>query len=362
MSKRPDSSAPDPADLDPQPLETARALSAWFYTNASTPGFEQRAVFGRDWQLVAHASQLAANGDHIVCNVGGVPLLLVRDEHGALRALHNICRHRAGPLALCDGRGARALRCRYHGWTYSLGGQLRSAPEMQDAVDFDPASIRLPEVRLEVWRGMVFVALAPAMELSQLLGGIAERLGDRSFEHYAFERRVSYDMDCNWKVYVDNYLEGYHLPHIHPELNRLLDYRSYETEIGAWHSLQYSPIRDAGTFYGDGDALYYFLWPNQMLNILPDRLQINRVIALGIDRCRVEFDYLYPANVDTGDLQRREQDQQFSDEVQREDGDICTAVQARLACGAYVPGRLNPKRESAVHHFHELLRQAWRER
>lgn len=353
---------PDPATIQPQPLATARALPAWFYTDASTAGFERGAIFGRDWQLVAHVSQLAGSGDHVVCEVGGVPLLLVRDEQGVLRALHNICRHRAGPLAVCDGRGARALRCHYHGWTYSLAGQLRSAPEMQDAADFDPASIRLPHVRLEVWRGLVFVALAPAMELAALLEGIGPRLGERSFDRYVFDRRICYDMACNWKVYIDNYLEGYHLPHIHPELNRLLDYRSYETETGPWHSLQSSPIRDADTFYGDGEALYYFLWPNQMLNILPDRLQVNRVIALGIDRCRVEFDYLYPADAGDDDRQRREQDQLFSDEVQREDGDICAAVQARLACGAYQPGRLNPKRESAVHHFHELVRRTWRER
>jgi choline monooxygenase len=98
-----------------------------------------------------------------------------------------------------------------------------------------------------------------------------------------------------------------------------------------------------------------------MLNILPDRLQVNRVIPLGDDRCRVEFDYIYPVSEDPQEQARRTEDQRFSDEVQREDGEICMAVQQRLASGAYLPGRLNPKRESAVHHFHELLRQAWRD-
>src|SRR5690606_22637018 len=112
---------------------------------------------------------------------------------------------------------------------------------------------------------------------------------------------------------------------------------------------------------GDGEALYYYLWPNLMLNILPGRLQTNRVIPLGVDRCRVEFDYCYPVTADADAAARREADRRFSAEVQLEDGEICAAVQQRLASGAYVPGRLNPKRENAVHHFHELVRRSWRE-
>lgn len=356
---------PDPAALTPQPLDHARALPAPFYTEPATLAHETRAIFARHWQLVAHESQLSASGDHIVSEIAGVPVLVVRGEDGKLRAMHNICRHRAGPLALCDGRGARALRCRYHGWTYSLEGQLRSAPEMGEAEDFDMTAIRLHPVRVDTWRGLVFAALEPQMELADLLVDMDQRLGERDFSSYVFDRRVSYEVACNWKVYIDNYLEGYHVPHIHPELNKLLDYRSYVTEARHWHSLQYSPMQgneeNTGNFYGDGEALYYYLWPNIMLNILPNRLQTNRVVPLGIDRCRVEFDYLYPAGGAPDDEGRRAEDRRFSEEVQDEDGDICLAVQKRLASGVYEPGRLNPKRENAVHHFHELMRRAWRE-
>jgi choline monooxygenase len=352
---------PDPDSLASQSLRRARALPAALYTEPATLVHENRAIFARHWQLVAHVSQLAGSGDHVVCEIAGVPLLVVRGEDGTLRAMHNVCRHRAGPLAWCDGRGARALRCRYHGWTYTLEGQLRSAPEMADAEDFDVAAIRLQPAHVQTWHGLVFVALDPAIGLDALLAGIEPRLAGRDFSSYVFDRRVSYEVACNWKVYVDNYLEGYHVPHIHPELNKLLDYRSYVTEARDWHSLQYSPMDNAGNFYGDGDALYYYLWPNIMLNILPGRLQTNRVVPLGVDRCRVEFDYLYPPAGAPHEDERRAEDRRFSEEVQHEDGEICLAVQKRLASGVYEPGRLNPKRENAVHHFHELIRQSWRE-
>ena len=351
----------DAAQLQPQPLSHARALPAEFYTDPLALAFEQRAIFAKHWQMVAHVSQLSGAGDHVVFELAGVPVMIVRGADGELRGMHNVCRHRAGPLALCDGRAAKALRCRYHGWTYTLEGQLRSAPEMGDTPDFDMAAIRLQPVQVATWRGLVFAALDPPMALADLLEGMDERLGTRDFSHYVFDRRVSYEVECNWKVYIDNYLEGYHVPHIHPTLNKLLDYRSYVTEARHWHSLQYSPMENAGNFYGEGEALYYFAWPNFMLNILPSRLQTNRVIPLGPHRCRVEFDYLYPPNEAPDEAARRAEDLRFSDEVQHEDGEICLAVQKRLASGVYEPGRLNPKRENALHHFQELIRRAWRD-
>lgn len=340
-----------------QPLSQAFALPAACYVDPAFAERERELVFARHWQLFARGEQLAGNGDHVVGEIAGVPVLAVRDEAGQLRAFHNVCRHRAGPLALCDGRGAKALRCRYHGWTYRLDGQLRSAPEMEEAEAFDVSRIHLPEIAIGEWQGLVFVALQPAHSLQELLGGIEQRLGQRRLDHFTFSCRVSYEIDCNWKVYVDNFLEGYHVPHIHPGLNRLLDYRSYRTELSDWHSLQHSPLENAAAVYGEGEALYWFVWPNMMLNVLPERLQTNRVLPLGTERCRVEFDYFFPAGSDAA---RIASDFDFSDAVQQEDIGICQAVQKGLASGSYVAGRLCPRRESGVHHFHELLRAACR--
>lgn len=339
----------DPAWLQPQPAATAHALAAPCYTAPAQHAFEQASVFARSWQLVARASQLEAPGDHVVADVAGVPLVLVRGDDGVLRALHNVCRHRAGPLATCDGRGARLLTCAYHGWAYGLDGALRGAPEMAGAKDFVFADVRLPQARVAAWGGLVFAAVGDVPAFDAVVAGIAE--GDA----FVFSHRVGYDLACDWKVYVDNYLEGYHLPRVHPGLNALLDYRSYRTDLGAWWVLQSSPLDRGNTLYGDGAALYYWLYPNTMLNILPGRLQTNRVLPLGTGRCRVEFDYFYVEGA-----RDPAQDVAFSDEIQREDIAICEAVQRGLASGSYVAGRLNPLREQGVWFFHERLRDAWR--
>ena len=205
-------------------LELASALPARYYFGEDMLAMEQRSVFAHSWQLVAHHSQLAEPGDHVVEKIGEVPVIVIRGQDGVLRAFPNVCRHRAGPLALCSGKGARALHCKYHGWTYTLEGQLRSAPEMQAAADFDVADIRLPPLRVHEWQGLVFVALSedvPAFD--EVYGGIVERIAPIDLSAMRYLRRDSYDIDCNWKVYIDNFLEGYHLPHVLPGLSKVLD-------------------------------------------------------------------------------------------------------------------------------------------
>lgn len=339
-------------------LELASALPARYYFGEDMLAMEQRTVFARSWQLVARHDQLADPGDHVVEKIGEVPVIVIRGQDGVLRAFPNVCRHRAGPLALCNGKGARALHCKYHGWTYTLEGQLRSAPEMQAATDFNVADIRLPPLRVHEWQGLVFVALSDDVPpFDEVYGGIVERIAPIDLSAMRYLRRDSYDIDCNWKVYVDNFLEGYHLPHVHPGLSKVLDYRAYDTEIFPWYSLQSSPLRDGGEFYGEGEAFYYQFYPNVMLNIMPGRLQTNRILPLGPGRCRVEFDYYYAQ--DDKAMSRIAADQAFSDEVQIEDVTICEAVQKGLASGFYEAGRLCPKRESGVWHFQNLLRAAY---
>ncbi len=351
----------DPADCRPLPLEAASTLPGYAYADPEFHAFERETIFAKSWQLVSRAGKLKEPGDHVVAEIAGRPVILVRDEQGTLRGFFNVCRHRAGPLALVDGN-ARQLQCKYHGWTYTLSGQLRAAHEMQEAKAFDKNCIHLDAIEVEEWEGLVFAALRkPDAALQQLMAGIRERIHPIALGEFGFHSRVDYAVACDWKAYVDNYLEGYHLPHVHPGLNKLLDYREYTTQTAEWHSHQHSPLDGEQGPYAAGEAHYYFIYPNMMLNILPGRLQTNRVLPVAAGRCRVVFDYYYADAVSAAALKMIEEDLAFSDEVQREDIAICERVQQGLESGSYKAGRLSPKRESGVHHFQELVRKAYRE-
>ncbi|MDE2195926.1 MAG: Rieske 2Fe-2S domain-containing protein, partial [Gammaproteobacteria bacterium] len=336
-------SAPDALrndDLEPQPLAQAGTLPAYAYADPAFHAFDDRAIFARCWQLAGRAGDVKNPGDHIVAAVAGKPVIVVRGNDRVLRGFFNVCKHRAGPLALKNGN-AKQLQCKYHGWTYTLEGQLRAAHEMQEAGDFDVSCIHLDPLRVAEWQGFVFVAVDDAaVALDRVMAGIRERIAPIELPALHFHTHVIYEVDCNWKVYVDNYLEGYHLPHVHPGLNKLLDYRAYTTHTAEWYSYQHSQVDGTRGPYAGGDAHYYFVFPNLMLNLLPGRLQINIVVPVSYNHCRVEFDYYYADTDSNAAKSMIAEDLRFSDEVQKEDMGICARVQQGLESGAYQAGRL----------------------
>jgi phenylpropionate dioxygenase-like ring-hydroxylating dioxygenase large terminal subunit len=348
-------------DLAPHVLTEAVTLPACAYTDPDFHAFDLAHIFARSWQLVGRAGDVREAGDYLVADIAGRPVILVRGHDGVLRGFFNVCKHRAGPLALVNGH-EQHLHCKYHGWTYTLDGRLHAATEMQEAACFNPTGIRLDPVNAGEWEGLVFASVRePAMTLEQLMHGIRERIRPIDLPSMRFHARIVYDIACNWKVYVDNYLEGYHLPYVHPGLNRLLDYRTYATVTAEWYSYQHSPLDGANGPYRTGQAQYYLVYPNITLNVLPGRLQTNLVLPVSQRQCRVIFDYFYADTGSAGARREIEEDMKFADEVQREDIDMCERVQIGLESGAYHAGRLSPKRESGVHHFHELVRGSYRE-
>jgi len=352
-------------------LEDAHTLPACMYTDEAFVQLDQGILLANSWQLVAHISQLSKPGDHVVSEVGKNPILIVRNKTGQIKGFHNVCRHRAGPIATTNGNRPQ-LSCRYHGWTYDLDGQLTSAPEMTTTPNFDVCQHHLPPVSLSTWQGLIFANVAKASEgieaaapaeLSTVMAGIAETIAPVDLSSWTFSHRQEYLIQCNWKAYMDNYLEGYHLPIVHPGLNKLLDYRSYEITLAPWYSYQYSPLEDTAAdknFYGSGKAHYFCVFPNLMLNILPGRLQTNVVTPLTKNTCKVVFESYYPDINSAASQKMIAQDLAFSDEIQAEDIAICEAVQKGLASGTYESGRLNMKRENAVFHYQEIIRQSYR--
>jgi choline monooxygenase len=340
----------------------AYALDAETYSDPDFLKLENKTVFESQWQLVGHVNQLANTGDQMICQIGRIPLIILRNQENQLKAFHNVCRHRAGPLVLKNGN-SKILRCKYHGWGYDLDGALKTAPEMQSTPNFEICQHRLPEAYLNVWQGFIFVAIKqPETSVDELLAGIVEQIKPIDLSKMSFSHRDEYIIECNWKVYMDNYLEGYHLPHVHPSLSKLLDYRSYDTQLAKWYSYQFSPLdnaenNDAAIFYGEGNAHYYCIFPNLMLNILPGRLQTNLILPIGQRKTRILFDYYY-SDIHSAKTQKLiKQDREFSDEVQQEDITICEQVQTGLDSGSYQTGPLCMKRESGVLHFQNLIRK-----
>lgn len=351
----------EPAALASQPLARAETPPSAWYVEPRFHAFEREAVFARSWQAVGHAGQVAAPGAFFTARVAEEPVLVVRGEDGALRGFYNVCRHRAGPLATeAEGR-VHTLRCHYHGWTYGLDGRLRGAPCWRGVEGFDRAEHALVPVAVAEWQGLVLVHIGPeAPPFEQSTAGVAQRLGGAPLATTGLAHEAVYEVACNWKVYVENYLEGYHVPLVHPELTRLYELRSYTSEVAERWSLQWTRLAPGDATYATraGDCAYYlFVFPNLMLNVLPGRLQTNLVEPLGPDRCRVTFRYFYAEGTSAA---ARAADLEFSDRVQAEDGEICGHVQRGLGSRSYTRGRLSVEEEAAVHHFHELLRACYR--
>jgi len=344
----------------------AWTLPARLYTDASVFAAEKEKIFARTWQVVGHASQTTKPGDYFTTELAGEPLLLARGNDGELRGFYNVCRHRAGPPA--EGCGSRKLfRCAYHGWTYELDGALICATEVEGVEGFRAEDFALVPVRTEEWFNLVFVNLdSQARPLRESLGELPEQAKKFPFaEMKLFERRT-YDMKCNWKTYVDNYLEGYHLPSVHPGLNRELDYNAYLVEPYARHVRQSSPIR--GTQPGDATprryqgaredlaasltADYFWVFPNWMLNCYPDNVSLNIVLPVEPERSLAIFEWYFPEK-DHG-VPAAKASVEFSHQIQMEDVRICEAVQKNLRSRSYSRGRYSVKQEKGVHAFHRM--------
>ena len=351
------------------PLAEASTIPGPWYTDERIAALEREYVLGRNWQVVGRLGQVALPGQYFTAEVAGEPILVARGDDGQLRAFYNVCRHHATAVASEPQGTVTNFRCPYHGWTYGLDGKLKGMTDFEGVRCFDRAANGLVQIRLEAWEHFVWVNLDPeAPPLEDHLGRLMDRvrplgLGKLKF----FERRI-YSLQCNWKVYVDNYLDGgYHVPHMHKGLNSVLDYTHYTIENEERHNVQSSPVRSSSksdlealaTRHGDRS---YYLWqyPNFMLNWYEGYLDTNLVLPGGPDGfdpvhcCTVIFDF-YFSDISEAQIEYNRQSIAVSDRVQVEDTAICESVQKGLRSRAYGAGRLSVRREAGEHLFHRLL-------
>ena len=345
-------------------LDEAFTIPGPWYVDDRIAELERHTVFSKTWQLVARVDQVQTAGQFVRAEVAGEPLVVVRGNDGLLRAFYNVCRHHAAAVVTEPCGHAAILQCPYHGWKYGLDGSLKGMPEFEGVKNFDRAANGLAPVEVATWENFVFVNLDPeAGPLHSFLGGLVSRAAPLALGKLHFFARKVYELHCNWKVFIDNYLDGgYHVPHLHKALSSVLEYKDYTIQNEDRYCLQSSPMvassEDAATgATRRGDrAWYFYQYPNLMINHYAGYMDTNLALPVDVDHCRVIFDF-YFSDVSEAAREYNEQSIAVGDRVQGEDLGICEDVQRGLKSRAYGAGRLSVRREAGEQLFHRLLAQ-----
>jgi Rieske 2Fe-2S family protein len=360
---------------DPALQAPSRALPARLYRDPAVVELEQRRIFGRTWQLIAHEASLPGPGTYFTGQAGDQPVLLLRDDEGELRAFRNVCRHRGSRLLAGKGECGKAIRCRYHGWTYRTDGDLIGVPEARSIEGLDKSKLGLFPVRVEIMAGLVFVNLdVDAIPLAEQVPGLAERLAPWDIANLVPHRDYNGHQPANWKITADNYLEGYHVPIAHPGLMRLYDYKSYDVELHDNYVWFDAPLREKPSANRTERAYqrlvtpmpgvpaenprvwrYVYIYPNTAIDLYPDQVWVWKLDADGTDRTRdTAMAYRHP---NAGPRTRLAQffNRKVNELVGDEDVDLVANVQAGIATRGWEPGPLSG-REAAVGWLAEKIR------
>jgi len=349
----------EPFDMEPS---RAYTLDAGWYLDPEVYQLELERIFARTWQPVAKLKDLQHPGDFVTGDVAGEPIVVVRDKDNALRAYYNVCPHRAGRLARDKGN-RKSLQCVYHGWTFDLNGCLMQTPYFYDVDNFDTSKFNLIPVRLDTWGPYVFVNLDEnAAPLAEWWGDDFERIRGIRWDEWRLVDEREYLIDVNWKVYMDNYAEGYHVATAHPGLAREMSLENLYVDTYRFYSTQRAVIKPP--FIGnpnnrryrnprEGDQIcYHILWPNFMIDDYPDNLSTNIVVPLSPNKILLKFDWWFPHGMGQADMDTMIE---FADQVQYEDIAICDEVQVNLQSRSYQRGRFSGRYENGVHHFQALV-------
>jgi phenylpropionate dioxygenase-like ring-hydroxylating dioxygenase large terminal subunit len=352
-------------DLLHEALTRGRTLPAEWYTERERFEREEKRIFAANWNYVGRAQQVANPGDFLTSSVGKVPVVVVRDEGGMLRAYANVCGHRGSELVLEKCGNRRTLQCHYHAWTWRLDGTLRAAPHSQEQEGFNKADFPLTPLGVETFGRFIFVCpgTAPcslAESLGQLPAIVRSTCADS--DSLKFRERREYAIQANWKVVVENFLECYHCAVSHPGFANLIDLDRYQVIAFDRCSVQRGPVKASAqsqyeeAFAADlgAEGFYTYLWPNFMLNIYPGAGNASTNLILPIDEhhCLAVYEFFFSESM--------AEDQQcamvdFIDQVQREDIIIVESVQRGLRSGFYKQGQLILSRENGIQHFQKLV-------
>ncbi len=325
--------------------EVVASLSSRYYRDPSWYDSERREIFGKEWICVGFAHQVANPNDTLVESVAGSNIFVRRGHDGVLRGFHNLCPHRAGPIVTDDQSSRGNLVCRYHGWAFDEQGVLLRARDFGACVPDDTC---LTPVAVGVWRSVIFVNLDPAARpLGEYLGGWGEQMSEFDLEGCTFRFRSTRPMECNWKTYGDNFLEGYHVPIVHRRLATQADtvhYRVLNFGDRRWN-IHRTPHPDSAPIPGT----FMCFWPNFSMDIFAGGWCSERWLPRGPRRTDLIFDYFF-----ADDATDVEEIIKFSEEIADEDAAMVEAVQRNLDSGHYDHGLLSPRHENGLVDWQEM--------
>ncbi|HEX4180374.1 MAG TPA: aromatic ring-hydroxylating dioxygenase subunit alpha [Caulobacteraceae bacterium] len=323
------------------PLTTAPAQ---LYRDVAVWEHERTSIFAKTWQFLGLETDLRRIGDYIAEVLAGYPLVVIRDENRELRGYHNVCRHRAGPLvAETKGRCDHEFVCRFHEWRYGFDGALKQATRFGPADGLDTAAYGLFPIRVETWRGFVFVNLDPdAAPLIELLRPVEERFSSRPDRSAILRDR--HPVACNWKVYVENYLEGVHLEGMHATAEAAHQHHHEVFMQGEVALCGHPDVDDAA------ENLWAWIWPNLGLTAYRGVLLLEAIRPVGPDSTEVEHIFVHAPedpSVDAAII--------ASERITDDHAWLCEKVQQNLDAGVYHQGVLSPTREGAVAWFQDRI-------
>lgn len=335
-------------------IRFAETLSSAFYTDEKFFHESKEKIFARSWQFAARGEEIESLAPlTILESFLDEPVLFTRSGE-SLNCLSNVCTHR-GKILVEEKCKAIGIRCSYHGRRFDLLGNFLSMPEFEAVADFPTEKDDLTKIPFDALGKLLFVSPLPIAAFDEFFAPVRERLKWLDWETLKFSAKDSRDyfVNAHWALYCENYLEGFHIPFVHQSLNETIDYGAYTTETFRYASLQtgFTKSRaDAFAFDEKIAALYFFVFPNLMLNFYPWGLSVNVVKPLGIDLTRVSYltfiaDEARFGKGAGGDLGR----------VEFEDQAVVESVQRGIRSRFYERGRYSPEREQGTHHFHRLI-------
>ena len=330
--------------------QSTHSLNAELYHDQTFFEIEREKVFYTEWQWVGRSQSLVASGDFITTEIANYPIILIKDKNNKINGFHNVCRHRASKVLQQDKGNCKSMVCPYHGWNYGLNGNLKNPPNFFGGKDFNYKKHSLFPIRVSEKYGLIFVNFSlKSQSLDDWLGPFNKVINNYYDNDYIFHNELKFDVHANWKTYVDNYQEGYHIPLIHPQLNRDVvweDYTIENTELCSIHSV---PSR----FGSNQPGSFGWHFPNFIFNVYGRGIVFQRIEPIKPNWCRVVYNLFRPSSVSFDDFESNEGKYQL--DVTLEDQQLVPEIQRNLQAGIYQSGPLSAKYESGVAHFHQLL-------